>query len=203
MFERFKPHLIIAAVIGIIIIIFFSYIYFEKEEEINILEDEDITTTISDNFFVDVKGAVKKPGVYEFKVGDRVIDAINKAEGLKKTGNTSNINLSKKLYSEMVVYVYTDKEIKDGTKNINCNTTCNCEKVEVNNCVENKNNNKININTANITELQLLSGIGESKAKDIIKYREENGNFNSIEELKNISGIGELIYEKIKDNIII
>lgn len=204
MLENYKPHLIIASIICIIIAIFLSYTYLDKEEdEVYFGSNEEITTTISEYFYVDVKGAVNKPGVFEFKNGDRVIDAINKAEGVRKTGDTSNINLSKRLTSEMVVYIYTSKEIKDGTKNINCNTTCNCEIVDVNNCVENKNTKKININTASITELQTLSGIGESKAKDIIKYREDNGNFKDVEDLKNISGIGESVYEKIKDYVTI
>lgn len=201
MLEKYKPYLIITSIVAIIIIIFFSYLYFDKEERIFIAEEKNITTTISNIFYVDVKGAVKKPGVYEFKNGDRVIDAINKAEGITKLGNTSNINLSKRLYSEMVVYIYTDKEIKNGSKIINCNTRCDCEALEVNNCIDNETNNKININTASLIELQTLSGIGESKAKDIIKYREDNANFNTIEELKNVSGIGDLIFEKIKDYI--
>ncbi|MDD2409725.1 MAG: helix-hairpin-helix domain-containing protein [Bacilli bacterium] len=202
MLNNFKPYLIIILVGCTIIIIFLSYFFIDREEEIFIANEETTTTTIiNKNFFVDVKGAVKKPGVYEFKNGNRVIDAINKSGGLTSSGNTSNINLSKKLNSEMVVYVYNNKEIKEGSKSIACNTTCDCETIKVNNCVENLINNKININTASITELQTLSGIGEAKANDIIKYRDEYGQFNNIEELKNISGIGDAIFEKIKEYI--
>lgn len=204
MLNNFKPYLIVGLVGCTIIIIFLSYLFMDREEEIFIANEEVTTTTmINKNFFVDVKGAVKKPGVYEFKKGDRVMDAINKAGGLISTGNTSNINLSKRLNSEMVVYVYNNKEIKDGSKSMACNTTCDCETITVNNCIEDDINNKININTASITELQTLYGIGEAKASDIIKYREEYGKFNDIEELKNISGIGDAIFEKIKEYITI
>ncbi|MDD4705699.1 MAG: helix-hairpin-helix domain-containing protein [Bacilli bacterium] len=204
MLNNFKPYLIIVLVGCTIVIIFLSYLFMDREEEIFIAE-ETVTSTsiINENFFVDVKGAIKNPGVYEFKNGNRVIDAVNKAGGLTKTGNTSNLNLSKKLNSEMVVYVYTNKEIKEGSKSMACSTTCDCETITVNNCIEESINNKININTASITELQTLSGIGETKANDIIKYREQYGKFNNIEELKNISGIGDAIFEKIKEYITI
>lgn len=202
MLNNFKPYLIIILIGCTIIIIFLSYLFMDRNKEIFIANEEVTTTTIiNKNFFVDVKGAVKKPGVYEFKNGDRVIDAINKSGGLTTNGNTSNINLSKKLNSEMVVYVYNNKEIKDGSKAMACNTTCECNTITVDNCIETSVNNKININTASITELQTLIGIGEAKASDIIKYREEYGKFNNIEELKNISGIGDAIFEKIKDFI--
>lgn len=202
MLNNFKPYLIIILIGCTIIIIFLSYLFMDRNEEIFIANEEVTTTTIiNKNFFVDVKGAVKKPGVYEFKNGDRVIDAINKSGGLTTNGNTSNINLSKKLNSEMVVYVYNNKEIKEGIKALECSTTCECETVKVNNCINDNLNKKININTATISDLQTLTGIGEAKANDIINYREENGGFTNIEELKNISGIGDMIFEKIKDFI--
>lgn len=202
MLNNFKPYLIIIFVIITIVIIFISYFFLNKEEEIFIAQEKDTSTTlIEEKFYVDIKGAVKKPGVYEFNNGDRVIDAIKKSEGLTNNANTSNINLSKKLASEMVVYVYTNKEIKEGIKALECSTTCECETVKVNNCINDNLNKKININTATISDLQTLTGIGEAKANDIINYREENGGFTNIEELKNISGIGDMIFEKIKDFI--
>lgn len=178
----------------------------KTNEEITLNITTKIETTKKEKKYIDIKGSVKNPGVYEFKENERVIDAINMAGGLKKNANTSNINLSEKLKSEMVIYVYNDSEIKKGNKALNCNTICETKVIEVNNCIEESNNNitnnnLININTANLDELQTLTGIGESKAKNIIDYRTTNGNFKTIEEIKNISGIGDALFEKIKDNI--
>ena len=177
-----------------------------------IANNEIITKEVSEvakqeevKLYFDIKGSVKKPGVYEFKKNDRVIDAINMAGGLLKNANTSNINLSQKLVSEMVIYVMNNSEIKNGSKVISCDTKCKTEVIEVNNCVEEKkletSKNKININTATVEDFTGLSGIGEAKAKSIVEYRNSNGNFKSIEDIKNISGIGEALFNKIKDNI--
>ena len=90
---------------------------------------------------------------------------------------------------------------------MSCDTKCKTEIIEVNNCIEtNENKNKdekININTASLEDLLKISGIGESKAKNIIEYRETNGQFKNIEEIKNINGIGDSLFNKIKDNITI
>ena len=156
---------------------------------------------------VDVKGEVNTSGIFTLKEGSRVIDAINLAGGLKKNANTSNINLSQKLKSEMVIYIYSNDDIKKNEGNMSCDTKCKTEIIEVNNCIEtNENKNKdekININTASLEDLLKISGIGESKAKNIIEYRETNGQFKNIEEIKNINGIGDSLFNKIKDNITI
>lgn len=161
---------------------------------------------------VDVKGEVKTPGVYELTTDNTVIDAINKAGGLTKTSDTSNINLSKKLEDEMVIIVYSKTEIKKMEEPKlecpPCNDACIKEEdekakldKEETNTKETQTSNKININKATSQQLQTLDGIGESKAKAIIEYREKNGQFKNIEEIKNVSGIGDTIYEQIKNNI--
>ena len=203
---------ILILIMGGIIFLVLGLLYYlnldnESEEELTF----NITTTTKsekkEKNYIDIKGSVKKPGVYEFKENDRVIDAINMAGGLKKNANTSNINLSEKLKSEMVIYVYSDSEIKKGNNALSCNTICETKVIEINNCIEEKtnnnntNNNLININIASLEELQTLTGIGESKAKNIIDYRTTNGSFKTIEEIKNISGIGDALFEKIKDKI--
>ncbi len=208
--NNYKKYFIL---IGCFIILgVFLYLYLDDEKEENYNKEvliADITTTtekvITNKIFVDIKGAVNKPGVYEFQYGDKVIDAIKKAEGLTKNAVTSNINLSKKLVNEMVIYVFNKKEI---TTMVTTNKiACNCETIEVNNCIDknnisdNNSNNKININTATLDELLTLKGIGQSKAEAIIKYREENGNFNTIEDIQKVSGLGGTIYSKIKDYI--
>jgi len=195
--------LIIYLIICLIgVLIFYAFNNNEVEvKELSITTKKEVVKV--DNFFVDIKGNVNNPGVYEFTSGDRVIDAIEVAGGLTKNANTNNINLSKKLTSEMVIYVYSNKEVKNND-NLSCNNICDVEVIEVNNCIEKnnvKNTNLINLNKATLEELLTLTGIGESKAKSIIEYRDTNGNFKDINELKNVSGIGDALFEKIKDKI--
>lgn len=203
----------------IISIILLSFILIgatrERVNAIDIEEELKVTTTIKveKNIFVDVKGAVKKPGVYEVKENAIVNDCIKLAGGITSSGTLSNINLSKKVTDEMVIYVFKKSEITTSAKN---EIPCTTEVIEINNCpiiTDNQTSNndkketttntvdkKININTATKEELTTLTGIGESKANSIIEYRKTN-QFKSIEELKNVSGIGDALYESIKDSI--
>ena len=176
---------------------------------------------------VDIKGFVKEPGVYEMNENDRVIDVIRKAGGLIEKSNTEYINLSKKLIDEMIIIIYSDDEIEKfkeidkeviyieyecicpDNKNDACiskedtvNTNGIKEKEDASNeTKEEENDSLISINNGTLEELMTLSGIGESKAKAIIEYREKNGEFKKIEDIMNVSGIGEAAYSKIKDNI--
>lgn len=200
--------IVIILLIGLLLYFTNSKNYEDKSNDLSFMEETtEVTTTVKNKQYIDIKGNVKNPGVYEFNENDRVIDAINLAGGLKKNANTSNINLSQKLKSEMVIYIYSNDDIKKNGENMSCDTKCKTEIIEVNNCIEtneNKNNDeKININTASLEELLKISGIGESKAKNIIEYRETNGQFKNIEEIKNINGIGDSLFNKIKDNITI
>lgn len=161
--------------------------------------------------YFDIKGSVKKPGVYEFNQGDRIIDAINKAGGLTKNATTNNLNLSKKLTNEMVIYVFNKNELTTtkAFEQVNNDAECKCETIEVNNCVDKNTTNesannetaKININTDSKEKLMTISGIGSSKADAIIEYRTKNGNFKTTEDIINVSGISKTIYDKIKDTI--
>lgn len=161
--------------------------------------------------YFDIKGSVKKPGVYEFTQGDRIIDAINKAGGLTKNATTNNLNLSKKLTNEMVIYVFNKNELTTtkAFEQVNNDAECKCETIEVNNCVDKNTTNesannetaKININTDSKEKLMTISGIGSSKADAIIEYRTKNGNFKTTEDIINVSGISKTIYDKIKDTI--
>lgn len=137
---------------------------------------------------VDVKGAVHIPGVYQLEASSRVIDAINIAGGLREEAVTKHVNFAKELVDEMLIYIPVEGE----------------EIVEIPQESEaGGDNQKININTASASELETLSGIGPQKAQGIIQYREEEGNFQTIEELTNVSGIGEKTFEKLKDAIIV
>ena len=138
-------------------------------------------------YYVDIKGEVKDPGVYKLKEGSRVIDAINASGGLKENANTYSVNLSKKITDEMVIIVPSNSENTNVSDNTITQNT--------------KNSSLVNINTATTKELLSITGIGESKASNIVKYREENGNFSSIEDIKNVSGIGDSLFEKIKKYI--
>lgn len=164
---------------------------------------------------VDIKGYVKKPNVYEIADGSNVLDLINLAGGLKKGATTENINLSKKLKDEMVIIISKKSEYKKILENSNSNIAKENndaaispnEVVGINeeivyNNLQNTNSTLVNINYASLEDLLQLPGIGESKAKSIIDYREKTP-FNSIEDIKNISGIGDSIFEKIKDKIIV
>lgn len=183
-----------------------------------IANNEIITKEVSEvakqeevKLYFDIKGSVKKPGVYEFSQGDRIIDAINKAGGLTKNATTNNLNLSKKLTNEMVIYVFNKNELTTtkAFEQVNNDAECKCETIEVNNCVDKNTTNesannetaKININTDSKEKLMTISGIGSSKADAIIEYRTKNGNFKTTEDIINVSGISKTIYDKIKDTI--
>ena len=177
----------------------------EKEEQPEESKDEII------KYNVDIKGAVKKPGVYLVDNNLTVNDVINLAGGLNKDADTSLINLAKKITDEMVIIIYTKEEVKNSNivdtviKVVEKECVCpniendSCINTEIKDDITNTENNKlVNINTATKEELQTINGIGESKANNIIKYREEVGNFKTIADLKNVDGIGDNLYESIK-----
>ncbi len=138
---------------------------------------------------VDVKGQVALPGVYTLSANKRVLDAITLAGGLLPTADERMLNLAAKLVDEMVIYVPTEGEQTPITGQI----------AQVPGATS--DSDLININTSDENELMTLSGIGPSKAKAIIIYREENGLFQSIEQVKEVSGIGDQTFEAIKDFI--
>lgn len=203
-------------VLGIVLtIIFFNSKKTNKNEEPKeiVLEKKNVKRKDSQEELlkVDIKGEVISPGIYELKESSRVIDVINLAGGLTEDADTSVINLSKKIIDEMVIIVYSKSQVEDfkKTKEIEKQVEEKCNKNEIysienNACIatsSNEINGLININTASQEELMTLQGIGEAKAKDIIKYREENGQFNSIEDIKKVTGIGENLFASIKENI--
>ena len=160
---------------------------------------------------VDIKGEVISPGIYELPSTSRVIDVINKAGGLTDIADTSVINLSKKIEDEMVIIIYSEYEVNNWltTKQEEDYLQEKCQnsedsKIENDACISDNvienNETLININTATKEELMTLSGIGETKALAIISYREKTP-FTSIEDIKNVSGIGDSTYNEIKDYI--
>lgn len=183
-----------------------------EEKKTNNLEIEEAIKYIT----VDIKGEVKSPGVYKIEEGKRVVDAINASGGLTKKAVTKYINLSKVLKDEDVIIINNISELEkiEDKKNI--------EEIKINNksnisvkesdvitndksdIVKESDSNKntiVNINTCTLEELLSINGIGESKAKSIIEYRENVGLFTSKEDIMKVSGIGESLYDKIKDYI--
>jgi len=198
-----------------ILILGISFILFKPKEEIIVEANEEIEklpiAEVKVSEKVEIKGMIKNPGVYEINENDRVIDLIEKAGGLLEDSNTSILNLSKKLKDEMVVIIYSNKEIEElkqdkiVIKYEEVLVPCECPDSINDACIEKENtDNKkiININTATKEELMTLPSIGESKAENIINYR-ENFKFETIEQIKEVSGIGESLFEKIKDYITI
>lgn len=173
---------------------------FKKKEDNE--EEEQEETKNSTKVIVDIKGMVNNPGVYEVDNTYRVNDVINLAGGLKEGADTSDINLAKTVYDEMTIIVYSSEEVLEKYKQEVC--ICNCPYIENNACIDNEtDSNLVNINTAGIEELTTLTGIGDVKAEAIIKYRNEVGRFKQKEDLLNVEGIGEALFEKIKDDITI
>ncbi|MGI8316079.1 helix-hairpin-helix domain-containing protein [Halobacillus mangrovi] len=136
---------------------------------------------------VDVKGEVNQPGVYEVKSEMRVDDVIQLAGGMTDKADPSSVNLAQKLIDEMVIHVYSSESVtSDGAS----------EKPRIPN-----SNDQVVLNQATVEEIQTLNGIGPSKAEAIIQYRQENGPFKTVEDLVNVSGIGEKTIENIKEDI--
>ncbi|CYV14540.1 ComEA family DNA-binding protein [Streptococcus suis] len=137
---------------------------------------------------VDVKGAVAKPGLYTLEEGSRVNDAVDAAGGLTSQADPKSINLAQKLSDEAVVYVAS----KDENVSVVSNTTASSA------MSQEGNESKVNLNTATEADLQTISGIGSKRAADIIAYREANGGFKSVDDLNNVSGIGDKTMESIR-----
>lgn len=213
--------LIILIIISISIFLIIKYRPKPKKEskketiEKNIVEEKAKEEKAKEEEYkVDIKGAVITPGLYSLPKSSRVIDVINKAGGLKDNANTTPINLSLKIKDEMVIIIYTNEEVENFAKTKEKEGRMIKECNEFNNlrndaCINTKSNKetkvegKININTATKEELNTLPGIGSSKAKSIIEYREKVNGFKEIDELKKVEGIGEELFAKIKENIII
>ncbi|MFM0818064.1 helix-hairpin-helix domain-containing protein [Streptococcus suis] len=156
----------------------------EQTEETSTEESEELSQLV-----VDVKGAVVKPGLYTLEAGARVNDAVEAAGGLTSQADPKSINLAQKLSDEAVVYVAS----KDENISVVASTTTSSAMSP-----EEKSTSLVNLNTATEADLQTISGIGAKRAADIIAYREANGGFKSVDDLNNVSGIGDKTMESIR-----
>ena len=161
-----------------------------NKKEVSIQKDNTKETKI----FIDIKGAVKHPNVYEMASSNRVIDALNKAEVLKDA-DLSQLNLSEKLVDQKLIYV--PKKGENSMKINSQQSTLNSSDVKIN------TNQPLNLNSATEEQLKNIPGIGPSKAKDILNYREKNNGFNSINDLMKIKGFGKKTFEKLKEHFTI
>ena len=153
------------------------------------------TNSVEDEYIkVDIKGAIKKPGVYEIKMGSRVTDLIKLAGGTTPEADLDGTNLSMKLNDENCIVIYKKGDIDKIQIPQSSTSTSTILESQVENAI-------ININTASKEELNTLVGIGDTKADAIIKYREENQGFKSVQELTKVSGIGEKTLSKFIDKV--
>ncbi len=151
----------------------------DKNQKEEVVEQDLIT--------VDVKGAVKSPGIYDLPVGSRVNDAVQKAGGLTDNADSKSLNLAQKISDEALVYVLTKEETANQESHSNATGS--------------KKDSKVNLNKASLEELKQVKGLGAKRAQDIIDHRETNGKFKSVDELKKVSGIGAKTIEKLKEYV--
>lgn len=180
-------------IIAILIVLFAFYGFFinnnKNNNAVNKIENSEnnleSNSTVDDSeMYIHIDGEVINPGLYEFQKDDRIDDAIKKAGGLTDSASTKNINLSQRLEDEMKINIPSNDSNQD------------------NMTTENSNISLININSATKDELMSLPGIGETRANSIIEYREESS-FKKIEDIMNISGIGEKTFEALEELITI
>ena len=154
-----------------------------------VAEKTEVSTTQETVIFVDIKGAVKNPGVYQMKVGDRVKDALDAAGGLTAEADSQKVNLAKRLEDQMVIVV---PKVGEESEEIPTGETRK----------EATKEGKVNINTATVEELKTLKGVGEKKAEAIIEYRKKNGSFQTKEDLMKVRGIGKKLFESFQERIV-
>ena len=196
--------IILITIIGIGIYCYTNAIENTSEEEIeNVLEVAQTNTTKETeekNIFVHIAGCVQKEGMLELSSNSRIADAIEKAGGLTQEADLSDINLAYLLEDGMKIYIPNQNERQENNeKTENTAKTENTPSMQIQDT--NTKQDVININTATQEELDTLPGIGPATAAKIIAYRKEKGKFNNKEEIKEVSGIGEAKYEKIKEYI--
>ena len=189
-----------AAVIGGILLILVGVGGLFSKKEVSMEETEvvvttmlaektEVSTTQETVIFVDIKGEVRNPGVYQMKVGDRVKDALEAAGGLTAEADSQKVNLAKRLEDQMVIVV---PKVGEEAEEIPAGETRN----------EATKEGKVNINTATVEELKTLKGVGEKKAEAIIEYRKKNGSFKTKEDLMKVRGIGKKLFESFQERIV-
>jgi competence protein ComEA len=202
LWQKYKKSMLFPSILVVSGLCYFYFSSFDSSppqeeliETIQSFEEKNHSETAEEaviqQIFVDIKGAVMYPGVYELQQDQRIKDAVELAGGYTEQADTQRMNHAQKVQDEMVIYIPTKGEqLEDGATTLLTIPTESAPKEQ-----------KININQADIAILATLPGIGPSKAQSILTYREEHGHFQAIEDLKNVSGIGDKTFEKLKDAI--
>ncbi|CEO26227.1 competence protein ComE [Paeniclostridium sordellii] len=172
----------------------------QKDGELNIDNSEKINT-VNKKITIFISGEVKSPGVVELYSEDRLMDGVKKCGGVTDEADMNRINLAMKISDEGHYIIPKIGEEIENVKDKGKETVNQTQNLNDNKSEQNKENNKININNASLIELDSLPGVGEVTAQKIIDYREENTKFKSIEEIKNVKGIGENKFNNLKDYI--
>lgn len=191
-----------ASVVILITLLVGIYLMVNKEPQVDttMWEETSLTTTTEvatdatkeipeTMIYVDIKGAVKVPGIYQLKNQQRIWDALALAGGVSEEADTAQVNYAQKVKDQMIIYVPKKGE----------SVAQSLETLQESAPAQQNQEEKINLNTATEAELQTISGIGAKKAQEIIRFRDEQGPFKTVEELKNVPGIGEKTVERLKD----
>ena len=203
--EKNKKYVIIGLIFCILIIAIIIVKQFDTEEKetldlISIEGNTENTETVEEEedykIVIHITGEVNNEGIIEIKEGGRISDAIEEAGGLTKEADLERVNLAYELEDGQKIYIPNKKD-----KDIEEYVTEGVDDIVLPDELSKAGDGLVNINKASSEELQELDGIGEALAENIIAYRENNGKFKNIEDIKNVSGIGDSKYEKIKDNI--
>ena len=188
------------AVIGgvLLLLVGVGGLFSKKEEAVEdvtvvettmLVEKTQDSTTQESVIFVDIKGAVNNPGVYQMKSGDRVKDALDAAGGLTDEADSQKVNLAQRVEDQMVIVV---PKVGEEVTEMPAGATSK----------EASKEGKVNINTATVEELKTLKGVGEKKAEAIIDYRKKNGSFKTKEDLMKVRGIGKKLFESFQERIV-
>lgn len=191
-----------ASIVILITLLVGIYLMVNKEPQVDttMWEETSLTTTAEvatdatkeraeTMIYVDIKGAVKVPGIYQLKTQQRIWDALALAGGVREEADTAQVNYAQKVKDQMIIYVPKKGEAMAQS----------LETLQESAPAQQNQEEKINLNTATEAELQTISGIGAKKAQEIIRFRDEQGPFKTVEELKNVPGIGEKTVERLKD----
>lgn len=191
-----------ASIVILITLLVGIYLMVNKEPQVDttMWEETSLTTTAEvatdatkeraeTMIYVDIKGAVKVPGIYQLKTQQRIWDALALAGGVSEEDDTAQVNYAQKVKDQMIIYVPKKGEA----------VAQSLETLQESAPAQQNQEEKINLNTATEAELQTISGIGAKKAQEIIRFRDEQGPFKTVEELKNVPGIGEKTVERLKD----
>ena len=216
MYNFNKKQKIILGILGVIVAGFICYYVYAQDNQSSITEEENLEVqeeekeeNYSDTrILVHVSGAVNQEGIVELKVNARIADAIEMAGGVREDAYVEEVNLAYKLEDGMKIHIPTKEEVKkqkeektlvegEKKKQEEITMASGIEKIEE----KKEEEKKVNLNTATKAQLENLPGIGTSTAQKIMDYRKEKGKFKTIEEIKEVNGIGESKFEKIKDLI--